>query len=295
MRKFALVILDIDDKIKDRYNLDYVTDPQGLGYELELSILKGETRNTVTKITQSFQKVTFTVNQYKNPYAKANSLTAWIQKYSRPEYTMALEYDDGKIVRYCEGFATVGKKTELDKFRNLAQPYEFTPTSPFFVKRDNLIKIQVSSTGKTYPYRYPYSYGRNLVENNEIDNQYIADVPIIITINGAINTASVQDYGNVWAVELVDENGDSFTPREMVAFDENLPDGASVIINSATMKIYKKASPTATPVDYSNHVSAKTDGFLFAKNGKNKIRVLNLATTTGTGFSLTGGWRDYRL
>lgn len=294
MRKFALVIFDLEDKITDRYNLDLVTNPQNLGFKLNLSTLKGETRNTVTKIRQEFQTVKFTVNQYQNSYSKANSLVAWIQKYSRPEYTMALEYDDGNIVRYCEGFVTIGEKTEMDIFRNLEQPCEFTQTSPFFVKRDNLIKIQVSSTGKTYPYRYPYSYGRNLIENNEIDNQYITDVPVIITINGAISTASVDGYGNVWAVELVDENGDSFTPRELVAFDENLPEGSSVIINSALGKVYRKNGSSA-PFDYINHVSGKSDTFLFAKNGKSKIKVLNLSTATGTGFSLTGGWREYRL
>lgn len=292
MRKFALVILDIEDKIKDRYNLDFVTAPQNLGFELVLSTLQGEVEDTVTKIDQKKLAISFTINQYQYAYEKANALALWLQGYSRPEYTMALEYDDGKIVRYCCGFGTILGKTELDNFRNLPQSFTFTPTTPFFVKRDNTIKIQVSSTGKSYPFTYPYSYGRNLVENNEINNKYIKDVPVIVTIDGAINTTTTQD-GTFWAVELVKENGDSFTPREMVAFDENLPAGSQVIINSAQKKVYKKTNGIIT--DYKQHVVPKFDTFLRAKNGKNKIKVLNISTATGDGFMLSGSWREYRL
>ncbi len=288
MRKFALVILDIEDKILDRYNLDFVTAPQNLGYELTLSTIQGEVEDTVTKIDQKKLVISFTVNQYQYAYEKANALVFWMQGYSRPEYTMALEYDDGTIVRYCCGFGTMVDKNELDQSRNLPLKFNFTQTTPFFVKRDNTIKIQVSAKGKSYPFKYPYSYGRNLIENNEIDNKYIKDVPVIVTIDGAIDTTN-----GIWAIELVKENGDSYTPQQMVAFDENLPAGSQVIINSAQKKIYKKTNGVIT--DYKHHVSPLYDTYLRAGNGKSKLKVLNMITSTGTGFMVSGSWREYRL
>ena len=55
------------------------------------------------------------------------------------------------------------------------------------------------SAGKSYTYRYPYSYGKSIIENNEINNPYIQDVPVTIRINGGISTPLVQ---------LLDANGE---------------------------------------------------------------------------------------
>ena len=221
MRKFALVILDLEDKVTDRYNLDIVTQPTGLGFKLNMSTLSGDIEDVITKVSQAKNVIKFTVNQYQNSYSKANSLALWVQKYSKPEYTMALEYDDGNMVRYCEGRVTSLGKTELDMTKVLPQEFEFTQTTPFFIKRENTITIQVSSIGKSYPHTYPYSYGRNEIQNNEINNEYIFDIPLIIRIDGAISTTTTAD-GNIWGIELVDKNGNSSMPKEMVAFTENL-------------------------------------------------------------------------
>lgn len=279
MRKFALVILDIEDKIKDRYNLDLVTNPTGLGFKLNMSTLTGDIEDVITKVEQSKNVIKFTVNQYGYSYEKANSLSLWIQQYSKPEHTMALEYDDGKVVRYCEGRVTNLGKTELNEFKNLPQEFEFTQTTPFFIKRENTITIQVSATGKSYPFRYPYSYGRNLVENNDISNQYIYDIPLIITIDGGIDSPTI---------ELLDKNGESYNK---VAFSETLLEHEQIIINSAQKKIYKKVGNNT--FDYRPEVDPRYDTFLMAKNGDSTIKINT--NDAASGFKVVGSWREYRL
>ena len=281
MRKYALVILNSVDKIIDRYNLDLVTNPSGNGFKLNLSTISSDIEDIITKVVQQKSIIKFTVNQYKNSYLKSNSLANWIQKYSTAKYIMALEYDDGNIIKYCEGKVTNLGKTELDEFKNLAQDFEFTQTTPFFIKRENTITIQVSSIGKSYPYKYPYSYGSNIVENNEINNPYILDVPLIVTINGAIGQPNLS---------LIDELGNSYNRVRFGTL--NLLQGEQLIINSAQRKIVKILQD-GTEEDYAPEVDPNYDTFIRAKTG---ISSLSINTEEALeGFKLTGGWRQYTL
>ena len=281
MRKYALVILNSIDKIIDRYNLDIITNPSGNGFKLNLSTISSDIEDIITKVVQQKSIIKFTINQHQNSYLKANSLASWIQKYSVAKYTMALEYDDGNIIKYCEGKVTNLGKTEMDEFKNLAQDFEFTQTTPFFVKRENLITIQVSNVGKSYPFKYPYNYGANIVENNEIDNPYILDVPLIVTINGAIGNPNIS---------LLDENGNSYN---RVRFsDLNLLKGEQLVINSAQRKIIK-IFEDGTEEDYAPEVDANYDTFLRAKTGLSFLSINTEETLEG--FKLTGGWRQYTL
>lgn len=277
MRKFALVILDIEDKVTDRYNLDFVTDPQGLGYELDVAILHGNTSDTPTKITQVRNTITFTVNQNTNAYKKANALVLWIQQYSRPEHTMALEYDDGEIVRYCVGLMTKDDKTELNVFRNLPLRFTFKQFSGFFVKRENTITIATTAVGKTYPHTYPYSYGRSEINNNDIDNNYFEKIPLIITIKGAIVNPKV---------ELYNEQNQVYN---RVQVNVTLHDEDELVINSAQKKIYKIANGNTT--DCVPDVDPRYNKFLNAQIGYSRIGF----NSVGTSAVLTGGWREYRL
>lgn len=282
MRKFALVILNDLDKVIDRYNLDLVTQPQGLGFTLTMSKLSGDIEDVITKVTQAKNVIKFTVNQYQNSYTKANSLALWLQKYSKAGNTMALEYGDGKLVRYCEGRVTSLDKTEIDEFRNLPQQLEFTQTTPFFIKRENTITITTSSTGKSYPFKYSYSYGSNAITNNDIDNVYIFNVPLIIVIEGAINNPTIN---------LV--NDGSIDPYSTVKFTgETLQENQKIIINSAQKKIWKVYA-NGTREDYVPKTDPSYDTFLTAKFGHSKITVNQ--NDAGTGFRLLGGWREYRL
>ena len=281
IRSYALVIMDKQDKIIDRFNLDLVTNPTGNGFELELSTISTDIEDIITKVTQKKPTINFTVSQVKNSYLQANILSNWIQKYSTADSRMFLEYNDTKVIKYCCGKVTKLTKTEKNEYRELAQDLTFTMTTPFFVKRENTITIQVSSVGKKYPFKYPYSYGKNIVENNQIENPYILDVPLIITIDGAIDNPTI---------DLFDENGNRYS---RVQFDGiTISEGEQLVINSAQKKIFK-INADGSETDFRPEVSPEFDIYLLAQKGTSTI-VVN-TNDSGTGFKLTGSWRQYTL
>ena len=281
IRGYALVIMNNQDEIIDRYNLDLVTAPTGNGFQLELSTIATDIEDVITKVVQKKPTITMTVHLIKNGYSQSNILTNWIQKYSTADVNMFLEYNDTTVIKYCGGKVTSLTKTEKDEYRDLAQDLTFTMTTPFFTKRENTITIQVSSVGKKYAFKYPYQYGKNVVENNEIDNPYILEVPVIITIDGAIDNPTI---------DLFDENGERYN---RVQFDGiTISEGEQLVINSAQKKIFK-INTDGSETDFRPEVNPEFDTYLLAQKGTSTI-VVN-TNDSGTGFKLTGSWRQYTL
>lgn len=281
MRSYALVIFDKQDKIIDRFNLSLVTNSTENGFKLSLSKISTDIEDIITKVVQQKIVKKFNVIQHGLPYQKALVLSNWIQKYSKLQYKMALEYNDTNIVQYCEGKVTSLDKTEKDEYGILTQVLEFTPITPYFLKRENTIIIQLSSVGKKYPYRYPYSYGVSKIENNEIDNPYIYDIPLIVTITGAISNPTI---------DLLDETGQRYSRIRFTGI--TLTQQEKIVVNSAQRKIYKIDS-AGQEIDYVPEVDPQYDTFLRAQSGLSKI-VVN-TSDAGIGFQLTGGWRQYML
>lgn len=281
IRGYALVIMNSQDQITDRFNLDLVTAPTGNGFQLELSTISSDIEDIITKVVQKKATINMTVHQVTNGYLRSNVLTSWIQKYSTADVNMFLEYNDTKTIKYCGGKVTSLTKTEKDEYKDLAQDLTFTMSTPFFIKRENTITIQVASIGKKYAFKYPYSYGKNVVENNEIDNPYILDVPVIITIDGAIDNPTI---------DLLNQNGDRYS---RVQFDGiTIAEGESLIINSAQKKIYK-INTDGSETDFRPEVNPEFDTYLLAHRG---ITTISINTNdTSTGFKLTGSWRQYTL
>lgn len=281
IRGYALVIMDNQDRIIDRYNLELITAPTGNGFQLELSTISTDIEDIITKVVQKKPIINMTVHQVKNGYMQSNVLTNWIQKYSTTDSNMFLEYNDTTVIKYCGGKVTSLTKTEKDEYKDLAQDLTFTMSTPFFVKKENTITIQVSSIGKKYPFKYPYQYGKNIVENNQINNPYIQDVPITITIDGAIDNPTI---------DLLDEEGNRYS---RVQFDGiTITTGESLVINSAQKKIFK-INLDGTQTDYRPEVSPEFDTYLLAHRGTTTISINT--NDSGEGFKLTGGWRQYTL
>ena len=281
MRRYALVIFNNLDQIIDRFNLGNITNPTGNGFKLNLSLLSTDVEDVITKVTEVKQVVKFTINQHQNAYSKANLLSQWIQKYSTTKHVMALEYDDGSLIRYAEGKVISLDKTEQDDFKILPQSLEFQKTTPFFIKKENTITILIASYGKRYPYGYPYSYGSNEVKNNEITNPYILDIPLIVTIDGAIDNPQI---------DLMDENGERYS---RVLFDGiTIAQGEKLVVNSAQKKIFK-INTNGTETDFVSEVSPLFDTFLKVKNGKTTVAINT--NDSAEGFKLTGSWRQYSL
>lgn len=281
MRKYALVIFDDFDKIIDRFNLDFITEPTNNGYKLKLDVISGDVEDIITRLVQEKLTIKFNVNQVGNSYQRANVMVSWIQKYSPTQYKMALEYDEGELIRYCEGRVTSLTKGEKDEFKDLVQSFEFQQITPYFLRKENNIVIKASNIGKKYPYKYPYNYGSQIVENNLIDNEYIYEIPLIITIDGAIDNPTI---------DLLDENGNIYSK---VKFNDiNIAKGEKLFINSAQKRIYKIFA-NGTMEDYIPNVSPQYDTFLRAKTGTTIISI-NI-DDIAEGFKLTGGWRQYIL
>lgn len=286
IREYALVIMNNQDQIIDRYNLDLVTAPTGNGFQLELSTIATDIEDVITKVVQKKPTITMTVHLIKNGYSQSNILTNWIQKYSTADTNMFLEYNDTTTIKYCGGKVTSLTKTEKDEYKDLAQDLTFTMTTPFFTKQSSgIIKIAVSNKGKSYPFKYPYSYGRNIVENTTITNPYILEVPLIVSITGEISNP---------IVSLFDENGERYS---MVDFTgTTLTSSERIVINSAIKKIYKVDIDengneiAGTEVDYRPEVSPEHNTYLYAQKGTSTI-TLNIVNT-GT---LEGTWRQYTL
>lgn len=281
IRSYALVILDNQDKIIDRHGLPLVTSPSDSGFKLSLSKVSSDIEDIITKVAQQKIPIKLNILHHQNAYSKSYVLTDWIQKYSKTAHRMALEYNDTITTKYCEGKVTALSKTEKDEYGVLTQVMEFTPVTPFFLRRENTINIQFSAVGKSYPYKYPYSYGANLVENNRIENPYILDIPIIIIIDGAISNPTV---------DLLDESGESYARVQFS--DMTLAQGEQLIINSAQRKIYH-INASGDQTDYTPEVNPRYDTFLRAQSGISTISVNT--SDSGAGFKLTGGWRQYTL
>ncbi len=279
VRNFALVVLDLQDKIIDRYNLGLVQNPSGLGFKLGLSAIETEDENVITKVKHQKQVIQMDVVE-DNGYSQANSLAGWIQQYSTTDHTMALEYNDTQFNRYYVGKVVELTKTERQYYNTLIQKLTFETTSNSFLIKENTLIYKPLSYGKRYPFSYPYSYGGKSVTNNEIFNKYLKEIPITITITGALDKPLIQ---------LLDENGNVYT---RVEFEEELKDSETLIINSAQKKIYKK-DVNGNLEDWTPYVNPQWDTYLLAKRGKSTISVNDYAG--GTNFSLVGGWREYLL
>ena len=279
MRKVAFVVFDIDNSIIGRFNLDLITDINGVGFKLKLSTIDGDIESIVTKVVQDKQEVKFKIHFINRAYEKSTVLEQWIEKYSITSKRMALEYTDGVRRRYTEGKVISLSKTEKDEYGQLVRDCSFKPLTPFFSNIENVIKIKVAAIGKSYPYRYPYSYGKNVVENNEINNPYILDVPVTVKITGGLYEPTIL---------LLDENDTEYSRIKFTGL--TLSEGQYLIINSAERKIWFFNGVELQ--DYTAETDPSYDTFLRAKSGKSKISI-NL-NTSDTG-ELTGSWRQYGL
>ena len=280
MRKFAFVILDESDNIIDRYNLDYVTNLSGLGYKLKVSTISTDVEDYVTKIIQEKKALTFTVTHLTG-YSGGRSLVNFLQQYNDSD--MCLEYDNGIEVLYVECKVNDVGKTELSAFSGvLEQNISILPLTPFFEKVENTITIERSSLGKNYPFHYSYSYGLVATLDNEIENVYIREIPLVITIYGTISNP---------VITLRDSETNTVY-NEVRFLGVDLAEGQSIIINSAQKKIWYDDG-SGVLIDYYYKLDEAYDSFLRASSLTTSKLTVNLAIGD-TGY-LTGRRRQYKL
>ena len=282
IRKFALVVIDAFDKEIDRFNLDYADTPKNLGFELEFTTL--ETRLTTYFTSAREKKLSTTLNLNflaPNAYAKVNAFKRFVQRHINER--MVFEYNDTVETKNWEGKIQKLGQEELNAFKGLVCPISFLPATPKYVRKDNTVYISQSSVGKSYPYYYPYSYGKATVENNIIENTYFDDVPLRVYLYGTMSNPQI-------SLQNTDTEEVYSTVRfENLYIDEN----EHLIIDAINSKVLIYRNGTyLSAYDYISKDS-NLDSFLFAlANATSKIIISLNASETGY---LRASYRQYTL
>lgn len=279
IRSFAFVVFNDSDEIIDRYNLDLVTNITGLGYRLKISTISTDVEDYVTKVIQEKKTLNLQVI-HRTRYSGGNSLVAWLQ--ANNDKTLCLEYNDTTQVLYLECKVEEISKTEVDDYGVLRQDLTIKPLTPFFERIENDVRIEVSASGKSYNFKYPYTYGKNIVTNNEIENVYIKDIPLIVTIHGAISNPII----------TLKDSDTNETYNEVRFLDVDLQEGQKIIINSAQKKILFDDG-SGNLVDYYYKLDGSYDSYLRAEPLITSKITINLGSGD-TGY-LVGSRRQYKL
>ena len=283
IRKFALVIVDDFDKEIDRFNLDHADTPKNFGFELEFTTLESRLTTYFTSAREKKLATTLNLNFLPpNAYEKANAFKRFVQRYTNER--IVFEYNDTTSeIKNWEGKVQKFGQEELNAYKTLVCPISFQPATPKYIRKDNVITIRQATTGKLYPFKYPYLYGRSTVENNIIANNYFDEIPLRVSIYGVMNNPqiSLQDA----------ETGEVYST---VRF-ENLyvAEGEELIVDAIQSKALIKRNDTITSAyDYLSK-DAGLDSFLYAKANATSKVLINL-NPLESGF-LKASYRQYTL
>lgn len=284
IRKFAIVIINDWDVELDRFNLDYAEAPKNLGFEFEFTTLEMALTTVFTSAKEKKLATTLNIN-FLPPYAYArvNAFKSFVQKYL--SYRMVFEYYDTQEVKRWEGKIQKLGQEELTEWGGLVCPIAFLPGTPKYIQKNNTIRIQRSSEGKSYPYKYPFTYGYQTIENNLIDNTYFDDIPLRVTLHGALSTESLQ-------VSLQDTITNEV--YSIVRFkDLSLSEGSSLIIDAVNSKVVIERLGTIQSVYDYLEKSSNLDSFLHARKNTISKLIFN-PSLNDTGY-LTASYRQYTL
>lgn len=291
IRKFALVIVDDFDKEIDRFELDYADTPRNLGFELEFTTLESRLTTYFTSAREKKLATTLNLNFLPpNAYEKATKFKAFVQKNINKR--MIFEYNDttkASVINPCAGVKNwEGKiqkfgQDELTNFKSLVCPISFLPSTPKYIRKDNVITIRPATKGKSYPFKYPYAYGKSTVENNIINNEYFDEIPLRVHIYGAINNPQI-------SLQDAETNEIYSTVRfENLYVSEN----EELIIDAIQSKVLIKRNGQLTSAyDYLSK-DASLDSFLYAKANTISKVVITL-NPLESGY-LKASYRQYTL
>lgn len=281
IRTFAIVIVDDFDNEIDRFDLDYAETPKSLGFELEFTTIESRLTTYFTSAREKRTAKTLNLNFLPpNAYKKADSFKRFVQKYM--DKRVVFEYNDTVQVKNWEGKIQKFGQEELTDWGGLVCPISFLPGTPKYIRKDNVITIRRTKIGKCYPFKYPYSYGAQMIENNVIDNTYFDEIPLRVTVYGEIDNPQIS---------LVDDNGSVYST---VRFNSlHLNEGEHLVIDAINSKVLLFRSGEYTSaydyIDKSNSLNS----FLFAKT--NCISKLNMSIEANESGYLRASYRQYCL
>lgn len=279
IRKFALNVFDKYQEIVDRFMLENTTEPKALGFSLSASTIRTDTAEIVVKLAQELKPISFNVVfTAPNSYHKAQVLRNWIEKNAL--HNITLEYQSENGIIYCDTVITSFELSEAEYDGSIIVPLKLKPVTPFWRLIKNQIVFYPASKGKSYPYKYPYRYGRIDVVNNEIVNPYIKDIPLILQIIGPYSSP---------IISIMDEKGVAYGTIEARRVD--VREGQSLIIDSIRRKV--ELCTDGIVEDYYDYLSPEKQIFLFAKAcSKSKLSINSENATKG---KITATYRQYKL
>ena len=280
VREFAIVILDSRDKLQDRFNLELVSNPKGLGFLLAINIIETDIEEIPVSLKQKLQPVTLDVNYaYGKKYESAKALRLWIEKNINKR--MALEWTTPADRLYADCKVVEFEFSELSPLNFLSIPLTIRPLSPFFDVVSGAITVSPSTTGKEYPFMYPYTYGVGLAVNNRIENNYIKPIPLIITLYGEMTVPTV----------TITQEGEA-SPYARVYFGLTLTKGQYITINAVTRKIIFFNG--LHEEDGYNFLDFTNQSFIFAREGTTSFLNAPGVQSDKSGF-LEASYRRYKL
>lgn len=282
IRKFALVVVDDFDAEIDRFNLEYAEAPKNLGFEIEFTTLESKLTTYFTSAKEKKLPTTLNLNFIApDAYRKVNAFRKFVQRYTNKK--MVFEYDDTTEIKYWEGKIQKLGQEELAEWGGLVCPISFIPATPKYIRKDNVLSIGFSTDGKSYPTKYPYTYGKGIIENNIIENTYFDEIPLRVTLYGYMTNPQIT---------LVDsETNDAYS---IVRF-ENLVINKDVelIIDAINSKVLIGANGNyVSAYDYISK-QQNLDSFLYAK-GNTTSKLLVSMKPSETGY-LRASYRQYTL
>jgi hypothetical protein len=197
---------------------------------------------------------------------------------------MVFEYNDTTSeIKNWEGKVQKFGQDELNEYKTLVCPISFLPATPKYIRKDNVITLRPATTGKSYPFKYPYAYRKSTVENNVLINNYFDEIPLRVHIYGAMNNPQISLFAD----------GES-EPYSTVRF-ENLyvAEGEELIIDAINSKVLIKRNGELTPAyDYLSK-DARFDSFLYAKANTTSKVIITL-NPLESGY-LKASYRQYTL
>ena len=256
-----------------------------LGFEIDFTTLESRLTTYFTSVKEKKLPTSLNINFLApNAYAKVNNFKRFIQKYIN--HTMLFEYYDTSETKHWEGKVQKLGVEELADWGGLVCPLSFMPATPKFLKRNNVIQVSLFNKGKSYSFKYPYSYGRTVIENNTLVNEYFAEVPLKVVIYGKIANPHI-------ALAEVGEDG-SLTQYTAVRFDNlTVEENEHLIIDAIRSKVLLwRGGRYISVYDYLSKQS-DLDAFLYAKGNTTSKLVVQLGVQD-TGYMIAS-YRQYML
>lgn len=266
VRGFELHIYDDAMNLIDKFSLDLVTSPSGLGFTQDVTVITTTTVDYIVNRALKKQDVKLTVEfEEPNSYIKVNNLRDWIA--NNIEKKLVLYYNDTVRERLMDVYVKSFPVSEIVSQYN-SIPLTLTPLSPFYLRGIQKTTVSLTGVGKEYPFTYPYSYGGTQLVNNVLNNSFFESIPLYVKILGKVTHP---------IIILKDENGENYA--EVSFPDLIIEEGQYLTVDAINSRIL--FFDGVNTYDYYNELDKTKNSFLKAKAGKTIIDANFLQTDTG--------------